>query len=197
MSEEAKAITQAYLRAQTLPQPFNDQASGKLRIYLQNREELYQAQPATSEFYRVIQDTDDQHADLWNDFRALNARYPEALFNEKYSDALSAMVDAHATRVRALEYHIPEVVLWILIVLTVATNFGMGYTRGLAGNQQVFTQLFVTLIVVMMNMVIMDADRPRRGLIQVTDEPLQHVAHLFDSVDQEAGRPPAPALTRP
>lgn len=100
------------------------------------------------------------------------------------------MMNAHGQRIAALVYHIPEAVLWVLILLALASNFGMGYVRGLSNNREPWSPLFITVIMAVMNLLIMDADRPRRGLIQVPNTAMESTAALIDKLDQLPPLPP-------
>lgn len=179
--QEANAIGTTFLRALTLPEPYREVSKSKLRAYVDNRDALYEAVPGTPAFDAVLTETDRQQVALWRDVERLMLDHPNERYTQLYQLGLNDLIDAHANRVAALRFHIPEVVLWLLMLLAVAANFGMGYSRGLAGSRQIASQLFITVIMVVMNMVIMDADRPRRGLIQVTNAPMRSVESLMDT----------------
>lgn len=68
--------------------------------------------------------------------------------------------------------HVPELVLGLLYITFVISGALVGYTKGLAGRRTSFvTHIMVWLIVVMV-FIILDLDRPYRGVIRVSQQSL-------------------------
>lgn len=181
ITQEANAIGTAFLRSLTLPEPYRQLAKTKLRLYLETRDALYDAMPGTPAFNEVLAATDRMHVSLWRDVERLDLQYPEAKSTELYERALNDVIDAHSTRTAAMTVYIPGVVLWMLMILTVACTFALAYSRGLSGSRTIASQVFISLAMIMTVMVILDVDHPRRGLIRVPNTPIESAQALIDT----------------
>ena len=78
------------------------------------------------------------------------------------------MNNIHERRLTALRYHIPGVVMFLLVVIAmVATGF-TGYHAGGARSSRGRGATFImSLTIAVVIMLVVDLDRPARGLIQV------------------------------
>ena len=84
-----------------------------------------------------------------------------------FAEALNDVIDLHEKRMQSLEDHVPELVLWLLFAVA-AVSFGfIGYNSGLAGRRHLVSSVVLAVLVMAVLAVILDIDRPRRGLIQV------------------------------
>ena len=98
-------------------------------------------------------------------------RAPNASAPRLYVETLNEMIDAHTTRVAALDNRIPAPVLWLQILasalaLGVLGMFLASHDRG------VLMALLAAVLVTVMLLVIFDLDRPHRGMITISDAPL-------------------------
>ncbi len=81
------------------------------------------------------------------------------------------MIDAHTTRVAALDNRIPQPVLWLQLT---ASALALGVLGMLLATHErgVLMALLAAGLVTVMLLVIFDLDRPQRGLITIPDAPL-------------------------
>jgi hypothetical protein len=105
---------------------------------------------------------------------------PTASAPRLYVETLNEMIDAHTTRVAALDNRIPSPVLWLQVLasalaLSVLGMFLASHERG------VFTALLAGGLVTVMLLVIVDLDRPHRGMITVPDAPLVAVRESMNA----------------
>ena len=63
--------------------------------------------------------------------------------------------------------HVPEVVLLLLFVVFISTGGMIGYSTGLSGKRVVIPTILVSFLISLIVFIIIDLDRPKRGLIQV------------------------------
>ena len=66
----------------------------------------------------------------------------------------------------------PETVLLLLFIVFIASGGMMGYSGGLSGKRIIAPVVLVSLLVTLIVFIIIDLDRPKRGLIQVNQSPL-------------------------
>ncbi|MEZ5502438.1 MAG: hypothetical protein R3E50_07160 [Halioglobus sp.] len=171
--DEANAIGTATLRVRLLPPEFQDRARDQLKQYIDlrvamgrvplNRHE--QRQEYNEEVGAL------QHA-LWSlAVEATNAD-PRAVTTGAYVQSLNAVIDAQGRRNALQEMHVPETVLFLLFVVFIASGGMMGYSGGLSGKRIIAPVVLVALLVTLIVFIIIDLDRPKRGLIQVDQSAL-------------------------
>ena len=78
--------------------------------------------------------------------------------------------DAFGERDAALERHVPEPVLFLLYGTFLMTGCVVGFTAGLAGHRTSFATYVMVALIVLLVFVIIDLDRPRRGMIEVSQK---------------------------
>jgi len=81
------------------------------------------------------------------------------------------MIDAHTTRVAALNNRIPPPVAWLQILASALALGMLGMFLGSHERGVLMTLVAASLVVVMI-LVIFDLDRPHRGMITIPDGPL-------------------------
>jgi hypothetical protein len=168
---EANAIGTTYLRAQTLAEPMRTDSLELLKHYADARIALSESVPDSAKF-RAASDTSVALQNrLWALAGDALKQAPTASAPRLYVETLNEMIDAHTTRVAALENRIPAPVLWLQILasalaLGVLGMFLASHDRG------VFMALLAAGLITVMLLVIFDLDRPHRGLITVSDAPL-------------------------
>lgn len=173
--EEANAIGTVYLRAGYLPQQASDQTRELLREYAPLRlntsdEAQLQAQFAQS---ARIQDQ------LWSIAEPLARASPNSQVLALYISALNDMIDMGETRQTAIEYaRVPETVV-LLVFFGSALTLGMvGFHAGLLRRRSLIGALILVIVLGALITLIVDLDRPRRGFLQVSQQP------MIDVIDQ-------------
>ena len=142
-----------------------------LRRYADARIDLSGAVPDSAKFRLASNRSVGLQNQLWRlAARAMNEA-PTWSAPRLYVETLNQMIDAHTTRVAALDNRIPAPVLWLQLVasalaLGVLGMFLASHDRG------IFMSLIAAGLIAVMLLVIFDLDRPRRGLITVPDAPL-------------------------
>jgi hypothetical protein len=118
---------------------------------------------------------------LWQQAVALTVASPQSLSAYRFVGSLNEMNNIHERRISALRNHVPGEVVFVLIGLAM---IGMGFTgfhAGLAGSRFSIPTLVMAFAVAVVIMLIVDLDRPARGLIRVSAQPL---------IDAAQGIPP-------
>ncbi|MGE3622629.1 MAG: hypothetical protein AB7H77_01970 [Bdellovibrionales bacterium] len=184
--EEANAIKATYLRAQFLPVEQKEEVSRLLKIYLDARVDFYKTSTTPARMKDAAAKAANVKDQLWtiavNGMQ--NARVPVAV--SLFAQSLNAMIDANEKRYVALENHVPDAVIVLLIfVATVGMGF-IGYGYGLTDKRRHgSTALFAVLIAVVLT-VILDIDRPQRGFIRVNEGSL---LRLQQALEQDSETP--------
>ncbi len=171
--DEANAIGTAYLRAALLPDTVREEVTQGIRSYL----DLRVRSSAVSldrerERHSLMAEAARMQDQLWRYAVQAAAENPNPVTTGLFIQALNEMIDSFGRRDAALRRHVPELVLFLLYGAFLMTGSIVGYTAGVASHRaSAVTYVLVTLIVLLV-FIIIDLDRPRRGLIAVSQDSL-------------------------
>jgi hypothetical protein len=176
--EEANAIGTTYLRADFLPDPQRDEVRELLRVYaplrvnIADEEQLF-AQFAVSEGIQ---------ARLWEITADLEATEGDRESFALFVASLNDTIDLHEARLTAIEYaRVPETVLLLLILGSALTLGMVGYSAGLTRRRSPITAVVLVIVLGAVIMMIVDLDRPRRGFLQVGQQPMLDLIETIGS----------------
>ena len=170
--QEANAIGTAWLRTDFLPEELRTQAQADLRRYARLRLEAAEVSADQQQRRaRLIANAETAFAGLWAEASAYAAAKggPAAV---SYAASLNDMIDALGTRDAAIERHVPEIVLFMLFGTFVLSGAMLGFSSGLAGTAPATPVYLMLALIVLLVFMIIDLDRPRRGLIEVDQRAL-------------------------
>lgn len=89
-----------------------------------------------------------------------------------YAASLNDMIDALGSRDAAIERHVPEIVIMMLFATFLLSGVMLGYASGIAGAMPAAPAYMMMVLIVILVFMIIDLDRPRRGLIEVDQSPM-------------------------
>lgn len=170
--EEANAIGTTYLRTQLLPQPPRQEISNLLRQYVDVRLEFYAAGVDEEKLHQAMAGAQKLHKQIWSYTPALGEKDPRAVTTGLFLLSLNEMIDLHAKRLTAMENHVPESALILLYLLSAIAVMIVGYASGVAGLRNWFVTMMLPFLIAVVINVIVDIERPRRGLIKVGQDRL-------------------------
>ena len=169
--EEANAIGSTANFALMLPEASQRPILDLLRDYTAARIDL-DAQYDPARQARDIARSLDLQARLWRTAVTVTEAAPQSLQAYRFVNSLNEMNNIHERRVTALRYHVPGVLMFMLVgVAMVAMGF-TGYHAGVAGSRRPVATLIMSVMVAVVIMLVIDLDRPARGLIRVPVQPL-------------------------
>lgn len=178
--EEANAIGSTANFALMLPQPAQGRILALLREYTAVRIGLgvpYDPAKLRQDSARSV----ELQNRLWRQATALTDAAPQSLPLYRFIGSLNEMNNIHESRVTALRFKVPgELMAMLIAIATVAMGF-TGYHVGLGGARRPWAMLIMSATVAGVIMLIVDLDRPARGMIVVPVQPLK---------DAAAGLPP-------
>jgi len=167
--DEANAIGTTYLRGRLLPPPDKAEISDLLRRYVDVRLEFYGAGD-NEKLAKAIRDTEQIHGQLWTRADILAERYPQSNFVALFVQSLNDTFDLQARRVVARDDHVPRAVLFVLFLATITVMALVGYGCGLYGRRNFVVTTLLSVLVAAVTLVILDLDRPSRGLFRVSQQ---------------------------
>jgi uncharacterized membrane protein (Fun14 family) len=187
--DEANAIGTAYLRAQLLPASVRSQVKALLQTYLDTRVRA-SVIPLSDQAAREAElaETGQQQAALWRYASQAAEEDPNPVTTGLFIQSLNEMIDSYGRRIAALDRHVPEVVLFLLFGTFALTLGIVGYAAGIAGHRVSNVAYIMIALIVLLVFVIIDLDRPRRGLIQVSQASLTELRTSIQAQKQGDSR---------
>jgi len=171
--KEANSVVSAFLRADLLAPTARDQMQELLRSYAALRLRYFEVGHNEAEERRVIEETQSVQSRIWVlAAGAENYREPRATGLSVLVSAIDELIgisrDRHASRAN----RVPEPVLWMLFVVAMVSSAALGYSFGASKhNGRIFSFSFAFLVCLVVY-IVLDFDRPRRGVMKVDQTPL-------------------------
>ena len=183
---EANAIGTAWLRSQLVPADVQPQVRDLMRNHIDLRVSAAKLNMTkTEERGQLLQLTDQGLDQLWLLALAAAEKEPNPVTTGLFIQSLNDMIDAYGSRDAALERHVPEMVLFLLYGTFLMTGCVMGFTAGQSGHRTSFATYIMTGLIVVLVFIIIDLDRPRRGLININQQSLTALqAKIMSAPDQ-------------
>jgi hypothetical protein len=159
----------AVLRTSLYPEPERMGLRRELRGYLEARIAFCEAPYDSVLIKRTLVRADTAIGRVWRRVARLapNPRYE--LATDKMVDALGEVTTNGIVRQASLRAHVPDAIVYMLFVIALVTAFFSGYV---SANRARFDWLAVITFHALVTLVIfvtLDLDRPRRGIIRLTD----------------------------
>ncbi|MBT3802037.1 MAG: hypothetical protein HOG05_12865, partial [Bacteroidetes bacterium] len=97
---------------------------------------------------------------------------PRPVTTGYFITSLNDVIDARGERNAVLQRHVPEVILFLLFIVFIIGGALMGYTSGLGLKRAYISTVMFTFLIVLVVFIIIDLDRPKRGLIKIKQDSL-------------------------
>ncbi len=171
--EESNAIGTAYLRTALLGDGQREEARQLLREYLDLRVRAGRYALTETASRQELLDAGNQTLEaLWAVVvRAVNAD-ANPVRTGLFVQAVNELIDAYGRRDAALNRHVPELVLLLLYGTFLMIGSIVGYACGIGRHRPSYATYILVGLIVLLVAVIIDLDRPRRGLIEVSQQSL-------------------------
>lgn len=173
---EANAIGTALLRTSLLPAPYDIQEKKLIKNYInlrlaENKTDLTQ-KDIRKEYSNQVGDLQQQ---IWNMAIDVADQAPNPVKTGYFVQAVNDMIDAQGFRTDQLERHIPPAIFYLLFVIFIATGALIGYATGMGKRTSRTPALVLSFLISLLVFIIIDLDRPRRGIIQVKQDSMENL----------------------
>lgn len=169
--DEANAIGTAYLRTDLLPDSLRAEGRRLIGDYVDLRVQASSLSVVErAERPRLVEAQTKAQSALWALARRGVEADPNAYVPTLFVEAVNALIDSQGRREAALQRHVPEVVLGLLGMTLLMSGWVVGFAAGAAGHRPSMVGYLMVLLIVVLVFMILDLDRPRRGLIQVSQQ---------------------------
>jgi hypothetical protein len=165
--EEANAIGTAALRADLYPDADRAAFLEDFRRYLDARIAFHGAGVDAERIAGALRRTDEGQRALWARATRLAREPGSVLPGMQMIPALNAAFDMESSVMASLRARVPDAIVVLLLVLAVAVAFMNGYAAGLSGQRDRLAAVGFAVLTVLVVYVILDVDRPRRGLTSI------------------------------
>ncbi|MEY2853240.1 MAG: hypothetical protein RL030_372 [Pseudomonadota bacterium] len=173
--DEAGAITVAYSMVQLLPDHDAAKLGGMFEAYVDARLAFFEAGIDSRRIDSALETASTLQASLWTEVRRIMDDNAESERSALLAKSISAMAVFEESRREALQNHVPETILLLLLFVTLVSLGFIAFSNGLSGQRHHFATAFFGLTVAAVLIVTMDLDRPRSGAIQVSQDSMQRV----------------------
>ncbi len=174
--DEANAIGTAVLRVKLLPEKYQHDVNELFQQYVDLRITVGQIDltkhDERKKLKQVISGLQDK---LWALAILAANDDPRPVTTGAFIKSLNDVFDSQGKRNALLQMHVPEVVLMLLFIVFVSSGGILGYSSGLGGKRVLAPVALVSFLITLIVFIIIDLDRPKRGLIQVNQEMLKEV----------------------
>jgi len=170
--EQANAIGTAYLRAGLLGEPASSNIRNTLRQYVDVRLQHFRTGYHTEASALLQLKIDGLMNTVWAEVESENATDPESVRTSLIVPAANDVIDLSSTRAWANRNHLPDPVLALLLASVVISSLLLGHSSGQAARRHVGLWLASNVVLSLVLYVVLDFDRPKRGVIQIDQTPL-------------------------
>lgn len=168
--EEANAIGTAYLRIDLLPAQQRPELKRLFREYVETRLAFYEAGVKKVRLEEANASASRLQEHIWTLASTAAAQDPDSVMAGLLIQALNEMFDLREKRQVALDNHVPETVIYLLFAVALGALGFISYGTGLTGERRHRSTAIFALLIALVLTVILDLDRPRRGLVRVSQE---------------------------
>jgi len=186
--DEANAIGTAYLRVDLLPQAVQPHIRKVLSEYASLRASESQGTSDNEATGHLLASAEKDQAELWKDAGEGARLEPNPVTTGLFIQALNEMIDSYGRHNAALKRHVPEIVIFMLFGVFIATAGIIGFSAGVGGSRPLWVSYVLVTVVALLVFIILDIDRPRRGLIRVSNDSMNDLCKSIDSVKSIDGR---------
>jgi hypothetical protein len=183
--DEANSIGTCYLRAGLLPEPFAEPIQSALTEYTDLRIEHFQKALDPQDYESTAGEMNRALDSLWNAVQGVFLKNPDLVRSAELIPAANEVIDLSSTRSWLSRNHMPASMLWLLVACMIVSGGVAGHSSGQSSRRHAGLWLTLNLLVMLIFFIVLDFDRPRRGLIQVSHQPL---------IEQRANMKPPPSF---
>ncbi len=194
--DQANAIGTCFLRAGLLDELPRVSIRKILRQYVDRRLEQYRLANQVAEIQRTQTEINRLLDDLWTSVEEAHRQTPEAVRNSLIVPAANEVIDLSSTRAWANRNHLPGPVLVLLLASVIISSLLLGHSSGQSNRRHVGLWLATNAVFALVLFVVLDFDRPRRGLIRVDQTPLLELRDSMAAMDSARDQTGESTFTR-
>jgi hypothetical protein len=170
--DEANAIGTLHLRAGTIDSAPSGQIRNSLQAYLGARLEYFDHTLDPLRRQESEEQMSLQLDNIWAAVERSAKTNDQATRTSQIIPAANEVIDLFSTRAWAADSHLPQSVVVLLIVSVLVSCLLAGHSSGQSDRRHVGLWTAFNVLFALVLFVVLDFDRPRRGLVRVDHSPL-------------------------
>jgi hypothetical protein len=170
---DSNAIGDFYTCAAMLKEPTRTRLQAVIRRYAQLRLETARGVLGAADLERALAESDQMHSEMTQLVaQALNNATPIAV---SLTNTLNAVSSNQASRLSAFRDRLPASIVVLLFAAAISSVMLIGREQGKDDSYDTAGTIFYILLVAVAIYVTLDLNQPERGLIRVSQEPIERL----------------------
>lgn len=170
---DSNAIGDFYTCAAMLKEPTRTRLQAVIRRYAQLRLETARGVLGAADLKRALAQSDQMHSEMTQLVaQALRNGTPISV---SLTNTLNAVSSNQASRLSAFRDRLPASIVVLLFAAAISSVMLMGREQGKDDSYDTAATIFYILLVAVAIYVILDLNQPERGLIRVSQEPIERL----------------------
>jgi hypothetical protein len=175
--EEVNAIDAAYMRAEFIEEPYRSDVRHRLQEYVALRLDEARSNDLAKDIKRPEQFQDE----IWKQVVAMNNAGPSTPVKALFIESINDVIDAQNKRTDTARHPIPSTIWLALYLITIVAMAKVGYQSGISGPRRSAAMPTLALTFTLVFLLIVDLDRPLRGLISVSQQAMLDLQHKMEA----------------
>jgi hypothetical protein len=184
--KESNAIGTAVLRSKLLPENQRAKMIELFRKYVNVEFSI------TSRANVPLKERKEQNLEtkrlqtlMWDEAFAATENNPLSVPAGLFGTSINQLIDVKTERDIAISNHVPEIVLLGLLLFAALAIGILGYGNGLAATHARYPAIILCIVITISFILIIDLDRPNRGLTRVSQESMIDLMTIINQVSNE------------
>jgi len=178
---ESNAIGTLSLRAGLLEDPARGRLREALRAYSDARIALGGSRNRPDELRAARRESEALHVVIWSVVESANRPTTANATLASLISSANELIDLHELRLASVENHLPPALLLLLLVLGALAVAFLAWSFGAASHRGRVPMVLLALLIGAVLLLIMDVNRPQRGMIGVGVAPLERAAESISA----------------
>lgn len=180
--KESNAIGTALLRSEFLPEDQRSKMHGLFKEYVNVKFSLTSRENIPVKEKRELnQNVRRLQTLMWAEAITATELNPLSVPAGMFATSINHLIDIHTERDIAISNHVPEVVLLGLLLFAAFAIGILGYGNGLAATHARYPAIILCIVITISFILIIDLDRPNRGLTKVSQESMIELMTILNS----------------
>ena len=166
MVTEANDIGTVILRCDLYPDSTRNTLRAQLKEYVEARINYFQAGEDISKENAALVSTDSIGNLIWDEVARASKIKDNLVASNQMIPSLNAMLDIVINRTAEKNATVPDSILWLLFMLCIICSFILGFQQTKSRNPFLISMVFSLMVCACIHLIV-DLDRPRKGLINM------------------------------
>jgi hypothetical protein len=178
---ESNAIGTLSLRAGLLEDPLRGRLRETLEGYSDARIALGGSRSRPENLRAARRESEALHVVIWSIVESANRPTTANATLAALISSANEVIDLHELRLASIQNHLPPALFLLLLTLAALSVAFLAWSFGAASHRGRVPMVLLALLLGAVLLLIMDVNRPQRGMIQVGVAPLERVAESISA----------------